>query len=166
MYEENPNWGSFVDIGRTCLERGWSPSEYVETVFSAMAANGGLVLPSNVAAKSSAAYFEKRKKAAELPPEELWNASERTVTELVVDGATEKQALMNPMLSMPAWFRVFYPEELDSDIVATYGDAAKSELTSELESFIATKNRPALDTFLGLWQAKRPQDTPTPRNPC
>ena len=129
-----------------------------------MAANGGVVLPSNIAAKTSATYFEKKKKNSELPPEELWNAAERTVTELVVDGATEKQVLMNPMLSIPAWFRVFYPEELDSDIVATYGERAKSEITSDLEDFLASRNKPALDTFMGLWQAKQPQSTPS--MPC
>lgn len=127
-----------------------------------MAVNGGLVLPSNLATKTAMQAFEKRKKSETLPPEDLWTESERVVTELVVKGATEKQVLSNPMLSFPAWFRIFYPEELDSDLVATFGTRAKSELTNELEDFIRSKNAPALDMFLGLWQDSRTQTTQTP----
>jgi hypothetical protein len=164
MYDENENWPSFLAIGKTCLDRGWSPAEYVNDVFASLATNGGLVLPANLTTKSAVSYFENRLKGCELPPEELWAASERTVTELVVDGATEKQVLMNPMLSLPAWFRIFYPEELDSDLVATYGERAKSELTKELEDFIASKNQSSLDTFNGLWQS--PGSQPPNTKPC
>lgn len=162
LYEDNRDWHLFVEIGKTCLSNGWSPSEYVSKTFKEMAVNGGLVLPSNLATKTAMQAFEKRKKSETLPPEDLWTESERVVTELVVKGATEKQVLSNPMLSFPAWFRIFYPEELDSDLVATFGTRAKSELTNELEDFIRSKNAPALDMFLGLWQDSRTQTTQTP----
>ncbi len=162
MYEENGSWPSFVEIGRACVEAGWSPSEYVDALFSELSSNGGVVLPANLATRSARGFFERRKKGQELPYASLWAAAERTVTDLVLGGATEKQALMNPMISMPAWFRVFYPEDLDPDIVATFGERAKSELSSTLEEFIATKNKNALDTFKGLWQTADPHSDDTP----
>ena len=156
MYEENRNWPSFLEIGKVCLSHGWDPAEYASEVFSSLSSCGGLVLPSNLVTKAAVAYFDKRKRDSGFDPKEVWNVAESTVTELVVDGPTEKQVLMNPMLMLPAWFRVFYPEELDSDIVAVYGSTARDEMTPEIVAFVGAKNKRSLDTFLGLWQSSKP----------
>lgn len=47
-----------------------------------------------------------------------------------MDGGDEKPLLMSPATSFPAWFRVVYPERLDLDILDTWGDTAKRELSS------------------------------------
>lgn len=158
MYEEHRNWKSFLEIGRICVTNGFDPSDYVSTIYRTMAANGGIVLPSNITNATAVAFYKKEKSRQAYKPEEMWNSNERIVAELVADGRSEKQVLMNPMLSLAAWFRVLYPEQADDDIIKTYGKRAIEELESgqELMDFAMVKNSRTVDHLLSTRETDRP----------
>jgi hypothetical protein len=163
MYEEHRNWKSFLAIGKICDEHGWDPGDYVSTVFRSVAANGGIVLPGNLTTSSAIAHYAKEKQRTITDPEDAWNASERVVTELILNGRTEKQVLANPMISLPAWFRVVYPEELDKDLFERYGERARSELFAgqEVLEFARVKNSRTVETLLSIW-GDQPTDNQQP----
>lgn len=152
MYESNRNWKSFLAIGRMCVDKGWDAGAYVESTYRCMAANGGIVLPCNLATQAAAEFYSKEQYRQSGKPEEIWNHVEMLIAGCVVEGATEKQVLINPMISIPAWVRVLYPEELDDDIVSIYGDRAMSEISAGqgVLEFARVKNRRSLERLISI----------------
>jgi hypothetical protein len=150
QYENNRNWKQFIEIARTCDKNNWDPSDYVTVVFRSVASNGGFVLPCNLTTAAAKAYYKREKDRGAYSPQESWTQAEMVVAELVTSGCTEKQVLGNPMISLPAWFRVTYPEGVDNDLISRYGQRAKSELARhDVLEFATLKNRRAVETVLG-----------------
>lgn len=159
MYEEHRNWKSFLSIGRICVDNKWDPSSYVSEVFRTMAANGGIVLPGNLTTPAAIDHYKKEQARAATLAEDAWNSAERVVTELILNGRTEKQVLENPMLPLPSWFRVVYPEVLDQDILARYGNRAYAEMMAgqDVLNFARVKNSRTVDTLLSIWKDQPPE---------
>lgn len=149
-YENNRNWKQFLEIGRTCDANSWDPTDYVTTVFRTVASNGGFVLPSNLTTQSAKEYYRREKARGSYSPQEAWTQAEMVVAELVTSGNTEKQVLGNPMISLPAWFRVIYPEAPDEELIKRYGKRARSEIESrqDLREFATLKNHRAVDVLM------------------
>lgn len=46
-----------------------------------------------------------------------------------VGGISEHSLLMSPLTPFPAWFRVFYPEDIDKGIFDSWSEIAKREIS-------------------------------------
>lgn len=126
MYERNRNWPRFLQLALICAARGWDPEDYVHRAFGNPKRSSEVLTPSDLVSKPVVdAYAPNTVRAA-------YGDEYRQCIELLIgneaDGIDEKSLLMSPMTPFPAWFRVFYPEEIDMDIVGAWSDTAKHEI--------------------------------------
>jgi hypothetical protein len=131
-YEQSADWPDFVHIGLVCSMRGWDPAEYVDYASGAPSRGTSVMTPHDMASASVMRSFENRPRTDVQPPKDMY----RQCVELLVArecgdaGSDERDLLLSPMSAFPAWFRVFYPESIDTGIVDTWGGVAKTELSA------------------------------------
>lgn len=131
-YERSPSWPDFVHVGLVCSARGWDPAEYVAFAFGAAFRSVSAVTPHDLASSRMMRAFDNRPAVSHESPKDMY----RKCVELLVarecgdSGSDERDLLMSPMSAFPAWFRVFYPESLDMDIIGAWGPIAKTELSA------------------------------------
>ena len=133
-YGENPNWPVFLQLAVICAARGWDPSDYVRSLFRFRGAE--CILVGDLVKKRMVDSYHPNPFADDAKEE-----YERCV-ELLIQGETsgsdERSLLLSPLSPFPAWFRAFYPEELDMQIVNAWGQLARQEIaqSSHLIEFL------------------------------
>lgn len=135
MYGQNKNWPVFVQLAIICAARGWDPAEYIHAMFSLKNGTDCLLIKDLTRKKYLDAYHPGHSKP------ESYEEYERCVELLIqgeADGTDERSLLLSPMSAFPAWFRVFYPEQMDLEIINSWGEIAKHEIagSSNLVSFL------------------------------
>lgn len=132
-YASHESWPHFLQVALLCASKGWNPDDYVRKAID-FAGKYGRLFPADLPmAKFVRAYAARMDSEGCDAAKRSENEYKRCVELLIqreMDGGDEKPLLMSPATSFPAWFRVVYPEKLDIDILDTWGDTAKRELSS------------------------------------
>jgi len=132
-YASHESWPHFLQVALLCASKGWNPDDYVRKAID-FAGKHGRLFPSDLPmAKFIRAYAARMDSEGGDAAKRSENEYKRCVELLIqreMDGGDEKPLLLSPATLFPAWFRVVYPEKLDIDILDTWGDTAKRELSS------------------------------------
>ena len=132
-YASHESWPHFLQVALLCASKGWDPGDYVRKAVDFAGRHGRLFpsdLPTLKFIRSYAARMESDVTASFKRAEGEYKRCVELLIQREMDGGDEKPLLMSPATSFPAWFRVVYPEKLDLDIINTWGDTAKRELSS------------------------------------
>ena len=126
-YEQNRNWPKFLQLALVCAARGWDPADYVHKAFGNPKRSSDTLLPGDlVSARMLDGYAPDTAKASY---GEEYKACIGLLIDNEADGIDEHSLLMSPLTPFPAWFRVFYPEELDKEIIDVWSETAKQEIS-------------------------------------
>ena len=139
IYHSSPAFDkAFLKASKFCLDHKLTPEEYAygalyslegdrkscfyPTYFGSQKANEGVLGYKQEKAISSAEIFEQQKYLLLLQTYRL--------------GKDIHSVLMNPRLPFYAWFRILITAEPDYEVINTYSDTAREEITPELLEFL------------------------------
>ena len=136
-YQSHESWPHFLQVALLCASRGWNPDDYVRKAVD-FAGRYGRLFPADLHTRKYVNAYAARMESEypDADPVKRSKGEYKRCVELLIQremdggGNDEKPLLMSPATSFPAWFRVVYPERLDIDILNTWGDTAKRELSS------------------------------------
>lgn len=132
-YDRNPNWPHFLQLALICAARGWDPADYVKKAVGGQRTSAAL-LPSDLLRPSILKAYRKPESVKDAETEYRECVGLLIARECDGNGGNdEKSLLLSPMSAFPAWFRVWYPESVDMEIVGAWGEIAKREISSSPE---------------------------------
>lgn len=132
MYEENRNWAVFVQLSLICAARSWDVSDYIQKTLGAVNKTSNAILAADLVSKRSLDAYNPVKNQVRSARDEYCECVELLLRR-EADGNSEKSLLMSPMSAFPAWFRVWFPETLQIEILEAWGDIAKQELSASVD---------------------------------
>jgi len=127
QYGSNRNWPVFLQLALICSARGWDPADYVHKTFGARNKTAGSLLVGDLIKPAMLAAYNPKSGVAS--SKEEYVSCINMLIQLESDGSDEKALLLSPLSPFPAWFRVFYPEQIDMEIVNAWSDIAKQEMS-------------------------------------
>ena len=110
-----------------CAARGWDTADFVHRAFGGGKRASDCITPADLTKGGVIAGY-----APDTGKASFRDEYEQCIRLLINDessGSDEHSLLMSPLTPFPAWFRVFYPEEIDMEIVGMWSDTAKREIS-------------------------------------
>ena len=144
------NWPKFVHIARKAMVCKVDVTRYVEAAFENTMLKHPIVLVADILTYNPANVEKVANAEVELKnsPKDMWNMLSCKLLDMAfaLDGESKSSILNNELYGFPAWFRVFFPDVPDENILARWSDIAHEELHDNpvLEAYLKNK-RP--DTF-------------------
>jgi hypothetical protein len=139
---DTKNWNNtFIPVALLCYSEQWDPEDYVKVVLGRVFNNHVYVKPAVLRHQNGQNFYTEmvRKGAVGFDPQVEWDYQINMLLTIIEEtGAYESRILLSPMMPFPAWFRLVYPEKLDSDIFAIYGEDGRKDFTSSktLRAFV------------------------------
>ena len=137
-YEKDHYFRTFYSMGRLTANEGWDPVQFVNGTIELLSTNSQLISPSDLLhPRVVDRYRASAEEGKDLStPKADWSYySKRLIQELRLgsgSGASEFEILRCPGIYFPAWFRIVYPEKLNEELFATYGEEALQQFKREL----------------------------------
>ena len=128
-YERNRNWPVFLQLALICSARGWDPADYVHKTFGNEKRSSECLLVKDLVSRQNLEAYKPESKTKSSVADE-YRQCVSLLIQYLSEGNHESSLLLSPMTPFPAWFRVFYPEELDTDIIDAWSGIAKREISS------------------------------------
>lgn len=121
-----------MQVALICVARGWDAADYVKNAVGGRRTTG-CVMPEDLVRPGILEKYNPGLYAARDVKAEYSECVELLITrEYDPNGGNdEKSLLLSPFSAFPAWFRVWYPEQIDTDIVEMWGDIAKREIAAD-----------------------------------
>jgi hypothetical protein len=135
-YDRNPNWPHFLKLALICAARGWDPADFVRKAVGGPRTSAAL-MPSDLLRPTVLNAYRKPETDYAKDAEAEYRECVGLLIARECDGNggnDERSLLLSPMSAFPAWFRVWYPESVDMDIVGAWGEIAKREISSSPET--------------------------------
>ena len=138
-YERNKScWRAFLELGKLCVDKEWYPVSYVTAALQLIGKNHNMITPRDLlhatVIKRYAEELERRKEETGniADAEADWAYNVQTLEALALSTRAQVHGLLlNPTNPFPSWFRVFYADPPDSDLVKLYGDDAVAEIRKD-----------------------------------
>lgn len=127
VYERNKNWPVFLQLSLICAARGWDPVDYVHKTFGSTKKSSDCLLVKDLV--STRMLDGYRPETARIAYKDEYGQCIQLLIDNEVGGVSEHSLLMSPLTPFPAWFRVFYPEEIDKEIFDSWSEMAKREIS-------------------------------------
>jgi hypothetical protein len=148
QYWQNRFYKTFIKIAQICIKHHIDVTDYIRVNFDTVGKNHRYITPADFAKEEAVKRYLKYK--TEYLNESLnsWSAQERMLVDLTMKCVPEvypsmTDMLMNHGLTFRAWFRIFYPDELDEKLMVEFGQTAWGELREDrqLRAFLR-KSKP------------------------
>lgn len=136
QYHAHRFWRKFLKVGETCRRNGWDIGQYVRTVIEYSGKPSNEMLPSDLVGPAKEQLFiARRGQTAKRAPEDVWRMRQSDLLRIqVATQQSDVDVLSSPLnTAFPAWFRVFYPEKIDSGILDVYWSDALEEMREDHE---------------------------------
>lgn len=132
QYEDNRNWSVFVQLALICAARSWDIVDYIHKTLGNPKKTSNAILPSDLVSKRALDVYNPVKNEIHSAKAEYGECVE-LLLQREAAGNNEHSLLLSPMSAFPAWFRVWYPETIQIDILEAWGDIAKQELSASVD---------------------------------
>ena len=120
-----------------CAARGWDAADFVHRAFSDPKRSSDCLMPADLTRKGALEAYAPDSGKASFRDE--YGQCIRLLISDEASGSDERSLLMSPLTPFPAWFRVFYPEEVDMEIVGAWSETAKHEISGSSSLIEALK---------------------------
>jgi hypothetical protein len=139
IYNNNPAFDkAFIKAAKFCLERGLTPEEYAYGVlYSLESSRQATFYPNHFGSHTTNEGVLAYKQQKAIPVEDIFEQQKYLLLHQTYKLKNDlHDVLMNPRLPFYAWFRILMSATPDFEIINTYSETAREEMTPEIRAFL------------------------------
>lgn len=134
-YAEHRAWRVFMKVAALCAKEGRDVERFVTVVLEHSPKNSDAVVPNDLIGKHAEQLWAQHRNAKTVTAQDKWAYHVRILLQVQdATGQSDEAILTSSFNSFPAWFRVFYPDTLDDNIVSKWGEEALAELKGDRDT--------------------------------
>jgi hypothetical protein len=133
---------AFVKASKFCMEKGITPEEYAQGLMSSLDYDRkNCFYPTLFGSSTGNTAVLQYREEKSISFKDLYECQKALlILQITKLGKTPKEVLLNPRLQFYAWFRTLATAKPDYDIINTYSETAREEMTPELVTFLKEQN--------------------------
>lgn len=128
-YAEHRSWRAFMKVAELCAGQKADVERYVTVVLEHWPRNSSELVPNDIVGKTARAIWAQHRNDRTVTAADRWALCARTCIQMSLAGGRSDEDILRSAFNtqFPAWFRVFYPEDVRS-LCGAWGDDALDEL--------------------------------------
>jgi hypothetical protein len=139
IYRSSPAFDkAFIKATKFCLDHGLTPEEYgYGALYSLEASRQAAFYPSYFGSHTANEGVLAYKQQKAISVEDIFEQQKYLLLHQTYKLKNDlHDVMMNPRLPFHAWFRILMPASPDFEVINTYSETAREEMTPELRSFL------------------------------